>query len=74
MSVSPARNNMRSHGQLGQVDDQRRLAVDNALGSLSIENVDLEPSERQVFERYARGEISLDEMDRLAERMAAANL
>jgi hypothetical protein len=73
MSVSPARNNMRSHDHLNHLD-QRRFAVDNALGSLSIEKMDLEPTERQVFERYARGEISLDEMDRLAERMAAANL
>jgi hypothetical protein len=51
--------------------DKRRLAVDNALGSLRIENMDLAPVERQIFERYAAGEISLDELDRLVEQRCA---
>jgi len=70
MSVSPARVNTRSFENL----DKRRLAVENALGSLRIEEMELAPEERAIFERYARGEISLDEMDRLVEQMTATIL
>jgi len=70
MSVSPARANTRSFENL----DRRRLAVENALGSLRIEEMELDAEERQIFERYARGEISLDEMDRLVEQLTATIL
>jgi len=49
--------------------DERRLAVENAIGSLRIEKLELDPQERQIFDRFAQGEISLDEMDSLVEQM-----
>lgn len=42
----------------------RRLAVDSALGSQRIEGMELEPEPREILERFARGEIDLDEMNR----------
>jgi hypothetical protein len=51
--------------------DERRLAVENAIGTLRIEKLELEPQERQIFDRFAQGEISLDEMDSLVEQMTA---
>jgi hypothetical protein len=41
---------------------ERRLAVESALGSLRIEGVELAPEERKFFDRFANGEISLSEM------------
>jgi hypothetical protein len=49
--------------------DERRLAVENAIGTLRIEKLELEPQERQIFDRFAQGEISLEEMDSLVEQM-----
>jgi hypothetical protein len=54
--------------------DERRLAVENAVGSLRIEKLELEPEERRIFDRFAQGEISLDEMDSLVEQMTATIL
>jgi hypothetical protein len=45
--------------------DDRRLAVENAVGSLRIEGMELEPVPSRILERYAQGEIPLDEMSRL---------
>jgi len=45
--------------------DERRLAVENAVGSLRIEGMELEPVPSRILERYAQGEIPLDEMSRL---------
>jgi hypothetical protein len=70
MSACPVPDNAPGVAEI----DRRRLAVDNALGSLRIENMDLEPAERQVFERYAMGEITLDELDRQVEEMSATIL
>ena len=42
--------------------DNRRLALESALGSLRIEGMELEPEEREILERFANGEISLAEM------------
>jgi hypothetical protein len=44
--------------------DSRRLAVENAIGSLRIENMILEDEPRHSLERYAHGEITLDELKR----------
>jgi hypothetical protein len=41
---------------------QRRRAVQSALGSLRIEGMELEPDEREILERHARGEIDLAAM------------
>jgi hypothetical protein len=43
----------------------RRYAVDNAIGTLRIEGMELDPEERKIVERYAQGEISLAEQDAL---------
>jgi hypothetical protein len=51
--------------------DERRLAVENAIGSLRIEKLELDPEERRIFDRFALGQISLDEMDSLVEQMTA---
>jgi hypothetical protein len=45
--------------------DDRRLAVENAVGSLRIEAMELEAVPSRILERYAQGEIPLDEMSRL---------
>lgn len=45
--------------------DDRRIAVENAIGTLRIENLELDPISRRILERYALGEIPLDEMSRL---------
>ena len=42
--------------------DNRRLAVESALGSLHIEGMELEPEGREILERFANGEMSLPEM------------
>jgi hypothetical protein len=42
--------------------ENRRLALESTLGSLRIEGMELEPEEREILERFARGEISLPEM------------
>lgn len=39
--------------------DNRRLAVESALGSLRIEGMELEPEGREILERFAKGEMSL---------------
>lgn len=41
---------------------ERRRAVQSALGSLRIEGMELEPDEREILERHARGEIGLAAM------------
>ena len=42
--------------------EDRRLALESALGSLRIEGMELEPEGREILDRFARGEISLPEM------------
>jgi len=44
--------------------EARRLAVDNALGSLRIENMEVDLVPRRILELYAKGRISLEEMNR----------
>jgi hypothetical protein len=44
--------------------DDRRLAVENAIGTLRIENMVLDAIPNRVLEQYAAGEISMDEMSR----------
>jgi len=41
---------------------ERRRAVQSAIGSLRIEGMELEPEEREILERHARGEIDLATM------------
>ena len=41
---------------------RRRLAVDSAIGSLRLSGMELEPDEREIVERHARGETDLATM------------
>jgi hypothetical protein len=45
--------------------DDRRLAVESAMGSLRIEALDLDAIPHRILEQYAQGEISMDEMSPL---------
>ena len=45
--------------------DDRRLAVESAIGSLRIEALELDAVPNRILKQYAQGEISLDEMSRL---------
>jgi len=51
---------------------QRRRAVNNTVGTLRIEGMELEPDEYEVLERYARGEIDLAEVRAQMQASAAA--
>jgi hypothetical protein len=52
--------------------DDRRLAVENAIGTLRIEGLELNAVPQRIFERYVQGEIALDEMSRLIHEHTAA--
>jgi hypothetical protein len=54
--------------------DDRRLAVENAIGSLRIEGMELDPIPHRIVDRYALGEIPLDEMSRLIHEYTATIL
>jgi hypothetical protein len=54
--------------------DSRRLAVENAIGTLRIEGLELDSVPRRILDRYVLGEISLDEMSRLVHEHTAAIL
>jgi hypothetical protein len=43
----------------------RRLAVESAIGSLRIENLEPDGIPSRILEQFAKGEISMDEMSRL---------
>jgi hypothetical protein len=42
--------------------DERRRHVDNALGSLRIEGLEIDARTRAIADRYIAGDISIDEM------------
>jgi len=44
--------------------DERRLAVENAIGTLRIEGLEIDKIPHRIFEQFAQGAISLDEMSR----------
>jgi hypothetical protein len=45
--------------------DDRRLAVESAVGSMRIEGLEPDETSTQIISRYANGEIELAEMNRL---------
>jgi hypothetical protein len=45
--------------------DDRRMAVDNAVGTMRIEDLEPDETTKQILYRYERGEIPLGEMNRL---------
>jgi hypothetical protein len=47
-----------------QLDD-RRLAIENAIGTMRIENLEPDETTIQILARYASGEIELSETNRL---------
>jgi len=51
--------------------DNRRLAVENAIGTLRIEGLELDPTPNRILQQYAKGEIPLDEMSRLIHEYTA---
>ena len=51
--------------------DDRRLAVENTIGTMRIEGLDLDETTLQILYRYKQGEISLDETSRLLHEYAA---
>jgi hypothetical protein len=51
--------------------DDRRLAVESAIGSLRIEALELDAVPNRILEQYAQGEISFDEMSRLIHEYSA---
>jgi hypothetical protein len=62
-----------SSGRLAPAElDERRLAVESAIGSLRIESLELDSVSRQILERYASGEIPIDEMSRLIHEHSAS--
>jgi hypothetical protein len=54
--------------------DDRRLAVENAIGTLRIEGLELDAVPNRILNQYAQGEIPLDEMSRLIHEYTAAIL
>jgi hypothetical protein len=51
--------------------DDRRLAVENAIGTMRIEDLEPDEATHQILHRYAQGEIPLDEMSRLIHEYSA---
>jgi hypothetical protein len=45
--------------------DDRRLAVEGAVGSMRMEDLEPDETTKQIISRYANGEIELVEMNRL---------
>jgi hypothetical protein len=54
----------------GELDD-RRLAVENTIGTLRIENMEPDEITQQILYRYAHGDIDLDETSRLLDEYSA---
>jgi len=51
--------------------DERRLAVENTIGTLRIEGMELDAIPNRILNEFAKGEISLDEMSRLIHEFSA---
>jgi hypothetical protein len=45
--------------------DDRRLAVENTIGTMRIEDMEPDETTKQILSRYASGEIDLPETNRL---------
>jgi hypothetical protein len=52
--------------------DDRRLAVENTIGTLRIENLEPDEITKGILNRFAQGEIPLDEMSRLIHEYTAS--
>jgi hypothetical protein len=54
--------------------DDRRLAVENTIGTLRIENMEPDEITKRILYRYAHGEIGLDETNRLLDEYSDTDL
>ena len=54
--------------------DDRRLTVENAVGTMRIEDLEPDETTQQILSRYATGEIELSEMNRLLDKYSSAIL
>ena len=54
--------------------DDRRLAVENAVGTMRIEDLEPDETTQQILSQYAAGEIELSEMNRLLDNYSSAIL
>jgi hypothetical protein len=52
--------------------DDRRLAVENAIGTMRIEDLEPDETTQQILFRYAKGEIELSEANRLLDEYCRA--
>jgi len=54
--------------------DDRRLAVENTIGTLRIENLEPDEITKGILYRYAHGEIGLDEANHLLDQYSKTDL
>jgi hypothetical protein len=54
--------------------DDRRLAVESTIGTLRIENMEPDETTIQILNRYAQGQIDLEEASRLIHEYSATIL
>jgi hypothetical protein len=54
--------------------DDRRLAVENTIGTLRIENMEPDEITKRILYRYAQGEIGLDETNLLLDEYSNTDL
>jgi hypothetical protein len=54
--------------------DDRRLAVENAIGTMRLSDLEPDETTQKIFYSYAAGEINLDEMSRLLDEYSATIL
>jgi hypothetical protein len=51
--------------------DDRRLAVENAIGSMRLSDLEPDETTQKIFYSYANGEIDLNELNRLLHEYSA---
>jgi hypothetical protein len=54
--------------------NERRLAVENTIGTLRIENLEPDEITKRILYHYAHGEIGLDEANRLLDEYSSTDL
>jgi hypothetical protein len=54
--------------------DDRRLAVENTIGTMRIEDLEPDETTKQILSRYATGEIDLPETNRLLDEYSSTDL
>jgi hypothetical protein len=54
--------------------DVRRLAVENTIGTMRIENLEPDETTVQILSRYAKGEVELAETNRLLDEHSRSGI